>query len=485
MIPIRTYIYKRKHRSGAVSWMVRWKDQKTGLWKAITGGRTQDEAKIIEMRARDALLKGEDPGPTKYAEPLLVKDVIEQFYKGPRYLTVSIGWQKEFQQKLEKVLLPQFGECLFSDLTREKLLNFYINLKKTHKLTNQTIRYYHYLLCLLGDLYTEQVSDSENLVRKIKDFSKLFPLASSSRDINFLTCEEINKLLKEASRSISPLLYPFIKFLAHTGLRRSEALNLKWIDIDINAGFIHIRKSKGGKARIIPLEKEALEAIKDLSRTNEFVFTTKDGKKYYKDSFLKPLKRAVKRAGIIKRVDLHTLRHSYGSNKIRQGWGLKKVSMILGHSDIGITSKIYTHLLDGDLKVRDDFTFDRNIDLNNSFNVEESTNMSQMTADFRKKLEKIPFKILNKNYIQIVVNEAIKLHLEENNQIQSDSPKPSKNYGPATLMLRRYQEDPSNLNQTHYSDLRKNSDFNDLTNLQGSAPGRARTCDLQIRSLTL
>src|SRR4051794_1298353 len=44
--------------------------------------------------------------------------------------------------------------------------------------------------------------------------------------------------------------------------------------------------------------------------------------------------------------------------KIRQGWGLKKVSMLLGHSDISMTSKVYAHLLDGDLKVRGDVSFD-------------------------------------------------------------------------------------------------------------------------------
>ena len=55
---------------------------------------------------------------------------------------------------------------------------------------------------------------------------------------------------------------------------------------------------------------------------------------------------------------MHTLRHSYGSNKIRHGWGIKKVSLLLGHADVTTTSKIYTHYLDSDLKVRDDFVFD-------------------------------------------------------------------------------------------------------------------------------
>ena len=41
--------------------------------------------------------------------------------------------------------------------------------------------------------------------------------------------------------------------------------------------------------------------------------------------------------------------------KIRAGWGLKKVSVLLGHSDVSITAKVYSHLLDGDLKVEDEF----------------------------------------------------------------------------------------------------------------------------------
>lgn len=66
------------------------------------------------------------------------------------------------------------------------------------------------------------------------------------------------------------------------------------------------------------------------------------------------MKAAAVEAGIKKRVDIHTFRHSYGSNKIRMGWGLRKVSQILGHSDIQATASYYSHLLDGDLKIRDE-----------------------------------------------------------------------------------------------------------------------------------
>src|SRR3954447_22379103 len=99
------------------------------------------------------------------------------------------------------------------------------------------------------------------------------------------------------------------------------------------------------------------------------VFTDASGKQYHPDSFLRPPQRAARRAGIKKRIDIHTLRHSYGSNKIRMGWGLKKVSLLLGHADIQTTSAIYTHLLDSDLRVQDEVRFDKDLISENNLDV--------------------------------------------------------------------------------------------------------------------
>jgi integrase len=282
---------------------------------------------------------------------------------------------------------------LFSDLRREEIFGFYIDLKKERSLSNKTLRHYHHLLCVLGDHYAEIVPAAENPLRKIKDFTKRFPLQPPTRDIGFLLPEEIDRLLKELKRSPSPLIYPFVKFLAHSGLRRSEALNLKWTDIDRAEGFIYVRKSKTNRSRTVPLENEAWEAIEVLKGNSDFVFATIDGVRYYVDSFLKPLKRAAKRAGITKRVDIHMFRHSFGSNKIRMGWGIKKVSLLLGHADISTTSRIYTHYLDGDMKVRDDFVFDKR---SNQVNLEvlgprseEENKVASIFMNFTKALEKV------------------------------------------------------------------------------------------------
>ena len=113
-----------------------------------------------------------------------------------------------------------------------------------------------------------------------------------------------------------------------------------------------------GPAPCLSKIRRSWNAIEELKGNSDYVFATAEGVRYYEDSFIKPIQRVGRRAKIGKRIDIHTLQHSYGSNKIRMGWGLKKVSMILGHADVTTTSRIYTHLLDGDLKVRDDFVFD-------------------------------------------------------------------------------------------------------------------------------
>ena len=134
-------------------------------------------------------------------------------------------------------------------------------------------------------------------------------------------------------------------------------MNLVWTDVDMGNGFLHIRKSKNGSSRLVPMEVMTLRALgyfETHRRSAEGpVVAYPDGTRPHIDSFLKPFKKAAAMAGIEKRVDLHTLRHSYGSNKLRDGWGLKKVSMIMGHSDVVVTANVYSHLLDGDLKVRD------------------------------------------------------------------------------------------------------------------------------------
>ncbi|MBI3535056.1 MAG: site-specific integrase, partial [Deltaproteobacteria bacterium] len=310
--------------------------------RALKGGNTQEEAEATETKLRDDLLRGINPAAwlTETADET-VSELIELFYQTPHFQSCSESWRQIMHCHLNGHIKSMLGNLRFSELTRDKLYNFYLELKKKYNLSHNSIQKYHLKLCFLGDIYVERHPDKINIPRQLKDFLKRFPRQEPRREINFLTPDEIDKVLAELRKTTSDIAYHFTKLLVHTGMRRNEARDLKWTDIDYEGGFIHIRKSKNGKSRSIPIELGAIEALDEMPRRHEFIFVNKNGLRPNKYSLREPFQRAAKRVGIEKRVDLHSLRHSYGSNKIRAGWGLKKVSMLLGHSDISLTARVY------------------------------------------------------------------------------------------------------------------------------------------------
>ncbi len=360
MIRIQTNIYKRKGSNGKVSWMVRWKCPQRGIWVARTAGRTADEARIVEGRIRDLILKGVAPeyGAAKPQEEQTIASLVEHYYQSPRFQAATPLWQKGSRGRIMNQILPKFGHLIMEKLDAKTICDFYFALRDAGH-GRSSIHKHHLLMCLLGDVHQERTGSNRNPARSIRGFSKMFPKRATKRAINFLTPDETDRLIAAATTLSQRLLPAFIELLASTGLRREEAMNLKWTDVDRGNGFLHIRQSKNGTSRLVPIEpltEKALAYFEASRRPHcEHIVVYADGTRPHIDSFLKPFKKAAALAGIEKRVDLHTLRHSYGSNKLRDGWGLKKVSMIMGHSDVIMTANVYSHLLDGDLKVRDSY----------------------------------------------------------------------------------------------------------------------------------
>jgi hypothetical protein len=60
---ILTHVFQKKHRSGNITWVVRWKDPKTGRWKRRFAGKTKDEALLIESEVRRQLALGQIQHP--------------------------------------------------------------------------------------------------------------------------------------------------------------------------------------------------------------------------------------------------------------------------------------------------------------------------------------------------------------------------------------------------------------------------------------
>src|SRR5690348_3368984 len=133
-IAVQTFCCKKVHESGNITWIVRWKDHKTGRWLSMVGGKTKTEAKLVEARAREALFRGEDPRPTQPEKPQpepTVSGLIDRFYQDPRFLNSSEGWQEVRRGQLENVIRPELGGRPFSSLKKDQLFRLYMTLKDT------------------------------------------------------------------------------------------------------------------------------------------------------------------------------------------------------------------------------------------------------------------------------------------------------------------------------------------------------------------
>jgi integrase/recombinase XerD len=155
--------------------------------------------------------------------------------------------------------------------------------------------------------------------------------------------DEVQKIMKQ----VVNLKHKCILLVIYSGgLRISELLNLKIKDIDSQRMVIHIKEAKGKKDRITLLSDKVLgylrEYIKEY-RPKDYLFEGAEGGKYSARSAQEVLKRACAGAKIIKRISLHTLRHSFATHLLERGTDIRYIQSLLGHSSTK-TTEIYTHI---------------------------------------------------------------------------------------------------------------------------------------------
>lgn len=130
------------------------------------------------------------------------------------------------------------------------------------------------------------------------------------------------------------------------GLRVSELTHLKIKDIDSNRMQIRVEQAKGKKDRYTLLGHTTLEVLRKYVKEykpKEWLFEGAKGEQYSTSSIQANLKIAVKKAGIKKRITVHTLRHSFATHLLEAGTDIRYIQSLLGHSS-GKTTEIYTHI---------------------------------------------------------------------------------------------------------------------------------------------
>lgn len=190
---------------------------------------------------------------------------------------------------------------------------------------------------------------------------------------SILTREEINQLYEacnrypEATLNIPPWMHEalalrdkaMLTIFYGCGLRRLEAESLNIDDIHSDKQYIHVRKGKNNKERIVPVNKTGVMHLQNYlyesrprflrNEKEESFFISQRGKRISGQGMWIRLKTLVLRTNNAqlhqKNIGLHSLRHSIATHLLENGMKLESIAKFLGHSSLEST-QIYTHLLE-------------------------------------------------------------------------------------------------------------------------------------------
>lgn len=307
----------------------------------------------------------------------LFREVAEQWFENKRNRRPStlVAWRTH----LDRHLLPVFGDLRLSEIdvnTVEARRNAWLDQKPTHGrvITAPTVNKLLVTLSSIFDFARRRKQCVDNAARDAERVrtgnGEITTQTAERRDGNavspneVLNPEELRQLIDHAEAGYYRTL---IMAVAFTGARHDELLAWQWNDIDLNAGSVRIcrsltwarlpgedkrprfypPKTKAG-LRTIALAPELVHALKVWKlqcppSPDGLVFPTPEGTPMYRGNVLRDgLYPALRRAGL-RRVDMHSLRHSFASCLIIQGASVTEVQHYLGHSSPTTTLRVYAH----------------------------------------------------------------------------------------------------------------------------------------------
>lgn len=331
----------------------------TGL--PVRGNKKKAEAFLMEERKK-----------FQTAEPVtggvLFADYIEQWLEVAKP-TIAVATYASYCAMVKRVIAPYFRErrITLQGLTPKDIQDFYLEKLKT--VSAASVIHYH-----------------ANIHRALKHAVKLDLIPTNPADKvdrpkkdrfigSFYDAEEVNKLF-EVSKG-TKLEFPIL-FGAFYGLRRSEALGLKWDAIDFENDSITIRhtvtsvtldgkvqlvaadttktKSSLRTLPLVPFVKERLLVLKKEQENNRRLCGRSYHKQYAGYVCINEMGDLIKPhyvteqfpklldANGLRRIRFHDLRHSCASLMLANGVPMKQIQDWLGHSDFSTTANIYAHL---------------------------------------------------------------------------------------------------------------------------------------------
>jgi site-specific recombinase XerD len=287
------------------------------------------------------------------------------------YLEIEKGRSQKTIENYDHYLKRFFDFAKISkpeQITAEVVRNFRVYLNRYEDRNGQRLKKVtqgFYVIAIRSFLKFLSKRDIKSLQAEKIEIGK-----TATREVDFLEMEEVERILAQANGENLKSLRDraILELLFSAGLRVSELTNINREKIDLKGRELSVR-GKGDKVRVVFISDSASVAIKKYldKRTDVdpalFVrdalglkkFESKNSKKTVDNLRLTPrsVQRIVKyyavKAGIVKDVHPHTLRHSFATDLLINGADIRSVQAMLGHSSI-TTTQVYTHVTNKQLK---------------------------------------------------------------------------------------------------------------------------------------
>ena len=332
-------------------------------WHTIHGTKKDAQRELTR------LLHQLDTGTYVHPSKMTVAEYLERWLKDYAQPNVAAKTFERYAEIARKHLIPHLGHFSLAKLHPLHIQEYYSYALEQGRRDNkgglspQTVLHHHRLL--RGALH--QAVRWQLVVRNAADAVQ--PPRPRHKEVRALDDGETAKLLETAK---STRLHMPVLLALTTGLRRGEILALRWADLDLDAGSLAVRRSlqqtAGGLSfkepksahsrRVVALPAITIDALKrhrsaqaqeklraGASYTDgDLVYPMEDGRPWQPSSLTHSFVALVRKVGI-SGFRFHDLRHSHATQLLRQGVHPKIVSERLGHSTVGLTLDVYSHVL--------------------------------------------------------------------------------------------------------------------------------------------
>jgi integrase len=375
----------RRQRSEAVSYFVFYRTaQGRQRWQTI--GRhgapwVPDTARDEARRLLGAVARGEDPAGAKLAvrKAITVGElcdryladakaglVLTRFGSGKKASTLAID-----EGRVARHIKPLIGRLAVAAVTDADIrtLRDAVAVGKTSCQVKTGARGLARVrggkgaatrvLRLLGGIFTYAIAHgmrADNPVRGVPQFR------DGQRERRFSKSEYrcLGKALRQADKSAWPPAVAAARFLALTGWRSSEALNLKWSEVDLVTRTVTLPGTKTGRS-MRPLSSAACDVLRKLPCVGDLVFQSSRGEGPM-PKLAKHWVRIIRLADLSTDVSPHVLRHSFACTGADLGYSDLTIAALLGHKTRTVTSR-YARTADPVLLAAADATASRIRDL--------------------------------------------------------------------------------------------------------------------------